>query len=87
MIHLLALAFLVGMAILFERMIISHFGESKMTATIIIITDGVITVKVNRSGKIVDLYQRNYDLRVGEKIIVRRQTNNPYLIFVNKVTK
>ena len=58
-----------------------------MTATIIIITDGVITVKVNRSGKIVNLYQRNYDLRVGEKIIVRRQTNNPYLIFVNKVTK
>ena len=58
-----------------------------MKAQVIRVSDGAVTVRVNRSGKVNDLYQRNYDLRVGDTVIVKRQVNNPYLVFVEKVQK
>ena len=58
-----------------------------MNAKVIKVSDGVVTVRVNRSSKVNDLYHRNYDLRVGDTVIVKRQVNNPYLVFVEKVQK
>jgi hypothetical protein len=55
-----------------------------MQATVLNTSEGVVRVRVHRSSKTESLYERkhgdNADLRVGDKVEVRRQTNNPYLI-------
>jgi len=58
-----------------------------MQATVISTRNGVIA-KI-RGGKTQEIYYRsipeNAELHIGDKIEVRRQTNNPYLIYVDKI--
>ena len=57
-----------------------------MQATVISTRDGV-TVRL-RGGKTQEIYYRSIpevELHIGDKIEVRRQTNNPYLIYVDKI--
>jgi len=57
-----------------------------MQATVTHIEDGKIKVRIRRNTSTQSLYNgRSLDLKVGDKITVKRQTNNPYLIFVEKV--
>jgi len=51
-----------------------------MIATVASIEDGKITVRVRRNSHVETLYRRHNDLSVGDRIEVKRQTNNPFLI-------
>jgi hypothetical protein len=55
-----------------------------MKAFVIKNDNGIIEVKINRSSKKGTLYNRQYDLKLGDIVEVKRVSNNPYLIRVNK---
>ena len=51
-----------------------------MIATVVSIEDGNINVRVRRNSHVETLHHRHNDLSVGDRIEVKRQTNNPFLI-------
>ena len=53
-----------------------------MQATVTLVVDGIVTVRVRRSYQIDHLQGRHYDLKHGDRITVERRTNNPYLVRV-----
>ncbi len=57
-----------------------------MQAKVISNVDGITDVIVRRSLNRRTLYGRHYDLHVGDKVTVKRQTNNPCLVRVVATT-
>lgn len=57
-----------------------------MQAKVISVTDGKVLVQVRRSADRRHLFTRELELRVGDRVEVKRQVNNPYLIFVRKIS-
>ena len=59
-----------------------------MQATIIGFSNGVAIIRVRRSLREEHLYipfgKSAIGLKTGDKIIVKRQTNNPYPVFVSQ---
>lgn len=55
-----------------------------MLATVVKIHNGHIDVMVRRGHRVerLDRPDQSMDLRIGDKVEVRRQVNNPYLIRV-----
>ena len=51
-----------------------------MEATVTRIDDGIISVRLRRATRTQQLSKRYADLRVGDKVAVARQPNNPYLV-------
>ena len=51
-----------------------------MQATVIKNEEGIVTVRVRRSGKVDRLHKRHYNLEPGMDLEVRRQVNVPYLV-------
>jgi hypothetical protein len=49
--------------------------------------DGQVYAIVRRGYLIEKLQGLHFDLRVADRIEVKRKTNNPYLIYQGKVTK
>ena len=59
-------------------------GMTKQATTKAIVTrlsDGIATVKIKRTGE-TELYGRHADLKVGDRIEVKRIPNNPYIVRV-----
>jgi hypothetical protein len=54
----------------------------KMQATVVKVEDGKVTAIGRRSSRPELLHHRHYDLKVGDKVEVKRVTNNPYLVRV-----
>jgi hypothetical protein len=57
-----------------------------VTATVVKVEDGKVTARVRRSHRVETLYNRHHDLNVGDKVEVKRVTNNPYLVRVQPAT-
>ena len=55
-----------------------------MQATVTRIDDGIVTVRVRRASRSEQLHKRHTDLKVGDKVEVIRQVNNPYLLLWRK---
>ena len=51
-----------------------------MQATVVKTKDGTITVRARRGYRAEQLHSYYADLKVGDKIEVIRQPNNPYLV-------
>lgn len=55
-----------------------------MKATVIRIEDGIARVRVRRSSRDETLYNRHYDLKIGDIVECKRQTNNPYPVRITE---
>ena len=55
-----------------------------MQAKVVKKIDGIITVKIKRSGTTNELYGRHDDLFVGDTVECERKINNPYLVRTGK---
>jgi hypothetical protein len=54
--------------------------DKTMQATVIRINEGRVEVRVRRSSRVETLSKRYDDLKVGDKVEVTRQVNNPFLV-------
>ena len=55
-----------------------------MIATVTSVENGIVRARVRRNHRDEGLYNRHYDLKVGDRVEVKRQTNNPYLVRVEE---
>lgn len=53
-----------------------------MLATVKKIQDGQVDCRVRRNCRNERLYRLHFDLKIGDKIEVKRTPNNPYLVRV-----
>ena len=55
-----------------------------MIATVTSVENGIVRARVRRNSRDEGLYNRHYDLKVGDRVEVKRQTNNPFLVRVEE---
>ena len=55
-----------------------------MKATVVSNDEGKVRVRVRRSGTTCTLFKHHHDLKPGDRVEVRRQVNNPYLVRVTE---
>jgi hypothetical protein len=53
-----------------------------MSAQVLYVEDGIVTVQVKRQHVYERLYLRHYDVQVGQWLSVKRVSYNPYLVRV-----
>ena len=56
-----------------------------MQATVIGNVSGKVSVRVRRSSTPETLYRLHPDLKVGQRVEVKREVNNPFVVFVRVV--